>query len=474
MTRSTRVRMTLLACVAGAAVSLANPSRAAANGRFPTGGYFVVGGGAARGVMVLRATFGLLASRDGGSTWAWVCEESFGAVGTFDASVAIGASGRVVLTTPRGLRASDDGCAWAPPAGSVTRPFIDVSVDATGSHMVTVAGPSGVDDVILRSRDGGASWTRGATLPGLYASTIEVAPSNPMRVYVGGFLADGTALLLRSDDGGATAREIARDAAFLGGTSAYVSGVDPRDPDVLYVRASVGLGVALLRSDDGGATFRELTRSEGAMTGFALSDDGETVWVGSDDRRDALRRSTRGGPFERLPVTVTTRCLRQRDGVLYVCTDEAADGALLACSTDGGEHLTVLVSARSLSGPPTWCTAESPVSSLCGPLWPSQRAALASIDGGAPFTPGSHDASLDAPVDARIDARETPDAPSHDASSDVTEYDQLEARDVDVARDLPSSDNGLDGATGPAPSARVRAQRAAERRSWGTVSCGWG
>lgn len=394
--------------------------------------------------MVLRATFGLITSRDGGDSWAWVCEDAFGAVGTFDASVAIGASGRVVLTTPRGLSASDDGCSWRPPSGSVTRPFIDVSVDATGRHMVTVAGPSGVDDTILRSSDGGASWTRGATLPGLYAGTIEVAPSDPLRVYVGGFLGDGTAVLLRSDDGGATAHEIARGAAFLGGTSAYVSGVDPRDPDVLYVRATVGLGALLLRSDDGGARFRELARSDGSMTGFALSDDGATLWIGSDDRRDSLRRSTRGAPFERLPASVTTRCLRQRDGVLYVCTDEAADGYLLACSTDGGEHLTPIVSARSLQGPPTSCAADSAVSTLCGPLWPSQRDALARIDGGAPVTPRAHDATPGGPFDASEDARDPP-------SDDVTENDRLDPHDHVASRDAMGRDGGVDIATAPSP-----------------------
>jgi photosystem II stability/assembly factor-like uncharacterized protein len=431
-------------------LALASPARSVANGRFPAGGYFVAGGPDGR-VMVLRTTFGLVVSRDGGGSWSWVCEEAFGAAGTYDAAVAIAASGRIVVTTPRGLAASDEGCVWAAPTGSVPRPLVDVAVDGAGRRLVALLGPSGLDDGLLRSDDGGRSWSPGATFPGLFGSTVEVAPGAPSRVYVSGFLLDGTPVLYRSDDGGATAREVARAEAFRGGASALVSGVDPRSPDVVYVRAAAGLGTALLRSDDGGSSFRELVRTAAPMTGFALSDDGRTVWVGSADPAEGIARSVDGAPFARLPPRVTVRCLRQRAGALFVCTDESADGYLLGRSTDGGEHLAPLVSARRLAGPSPACAAGSAVTDRCVPAWPAQRDALAAIDAGAaPFPEAGLDAGADA--DAATPPEVAFDSPRFDASP--PEVLGLDAPPPDAAR--PAAATGAGCACATARPARAR------------------
>ncbi len=426
-----------LSVCAALLVTAGSPSRAEANGRFPSSNYFVAGPGPESRVLALRATFGVITSYDGGRSWSWVCEEALNAVGTFDASMSIGFDGTLVVGSPSGITVSRSECTWTAPRGDPMRPIVDVSNDATGRHLVTAIGPNGIDDTLMLSDDGGASWTAGARIPGFFTETVEIAPSDPSRIYVAGFIRGGIPVLLRSDDGGMTTSEVSRDAAFGGGTSAFVSGVDPTNPDVLYVRSGAGFGTILLRSDNGGRTFRELARTADQMAGFALSDDGGTVWIASADRAEGIRRSVRGGPFTRIAPTVTARCLRQHAGVLYVCTDEVADGYLLGSSIDSGDHIDPLMSGRLLAGPSPACNATTQVGMVCGPLWPAQRVPLSSIDAGSPPALVPRDAAvidLGARTDTAADA--VTDTPS-DTRSDVTSDIALDATS-DIASDATS------------------------------------
>lgn len=411
--RSKSVKFFQVLC--GFALAFSYTTSPHANGRFPSAGYVVVGPGSDRSVIALRATFGLLLSYDGGRRWNWVCEEAFGGANGYDPSLAIGFDGAVLSTVPLGLSiaagGATGGCTWHPPRGAPTRSVADIAVDASGRVMFSVTGPSGIDDTIYRSTDGGATWEARASLPGLFTETIEVAPSNPSRVYVSGFLRGGIPVLYRSDDGGMTLREMTRD--FGRGGSAFISGVDPTNPDVLYIRSSVGIGTVLLRSVDGGTTLREVASTLDTMSGFALSDDGSTVWIGSVNRSEGISRSIRGGPFRRVAATVTTRCLRYHAGVLYVCADEAEDGFLLGHSIDGGDRIDPLLSGRLLTGVGDRCDRSTPAATICNDLWPPVRMALAMIDAGPPPSPVFYDAAVatdtardvlaESPLDAAID-----------------------------------------------------------------------
>jgi len=432
VTPSPPLRAALLALAA-----LCLPARAAANGRFPTSGYVVVGPGPGSSLIALRTTFGLVVSHDGGRRWGWTCEEAFGGASGYDPSLAIGFDGSLIATVPTGLSLSRSGCAWERPRGTPMRAIVDVTVDASGRTMFGMTGPTGADDTIYRSTDGGATWEARAVMPGFFTETIEVAPSDPSRVYVSGFLRGGIAVLYRSDDGGMSVREVTRD--FGRGSSAFISGVDPTRPDTLYVRASVGFGTVLLRSTDGGATLREVGSTADSMVGFALSDDGSTVWIGSTNRTEGLQRSVMGGPFRRVAASVTVRCLRYHAGVLYVCADEADDGYLLGCSTNGGDRIDPLVSGRSLLGVSDRCDSATPVGMTCDSLWPSVRMTLTAIDAGPIPTPVGHDASLpDAAAeggagDAARDAADGGDAA--EAGMDATPEAAL-----DVAPEAPTLD----------------------------------
>ncbi len=425
-----------------AAAVLLGATGSAANGRFPNGGYVVAAPGAAGDLLAVRATFGILTSRDGGRTWAWTCEDAIGSSGVFEASLAIAFDGAVLATTPRGLIATHDGCAWSVPIGSPGRPVVDISQDATRRVLVTAVGPSGADDALLRSMDGGATWMAGAALPGLYTQTVEVAPSDPRRIYASGFLVDGTPLLYRSDDGGSTVVEVARGAAFMGGTNAFISGVDPTDPGVLYVRSADGLGTMLLRSADGGASFRQVARTAGEMAGFAISDDGSTLWIGSRRPSEGILRSEHGGAFVPTGARLSVQCLRQFAGTLYVCADPATDGFMLGCSRDRGDHVAPLLAPRSLTGPPSDCAPSTPVATLCAPLWPAQRAILQSLDGGLPVALDSACFPFDSAFDdAAVDVPLRLDQPSVDAPA------RLDA----VGSDGPVADAGSARDAGPSP-----------------------
>ena len=153
------------------------PFSTEANGRFPAASYVVVGPGPESSRIVLRTTFGLLMSSDAGRSWGWVCEEALDAVGTFDPSVSLGASGNVVLALQRGLAVSRDGCAWSSPPNTPVRPIVDVTHDATGRVVIAAVGPSGIHDALLRSDDGGSTWREARALQGYFLETVEVAPS---------------------------------------------------------------------------------------------------------------------------------------------------------------------------------------------------------------------------------------------------------------------------------------------------------
>ncbi|MDO9018060.1 MAG: hypothetical protein Q8S73_12120 [Deltaproteobacteria bacterium] len=441
------------------------PGEAQANGRFPAANYFVAGPGERNDVLALRTTFGLVLSRDGGREWGWICEEAYEAVGASDPSLSIGPDGNLVIATFMGLWGSDGAyCRWARPPGAPARGYADVTNTFDGRTMVALAGPNG-DDTLVLSSDGGRSWTAGARIPtGYFSETADVAPNDPMRVYVTAYERGGLPVMLRSDDGGRTLRETTRD--FSDAQGVYLAGVDPRRPDVLYVRASRGLGTLLLKSEDGGRSLRVVTETAAEMVGFALSDDGDTVWIASTSRAEGIRRSVRGGPFTRVGGDVGVKCLRYHAGLLFVCADEVTDGYALGCSRDGGEHIDPLLSLRRLTGAPAVCGDSTPVGSVCAPTWPTVSAPLLSIDASAPRDPVFHDASTvdDRPVVVRDDGPTALDAGiGRDAAAD--DLGRADVRDAG-----PSLDAGIvdapaaadAGAAPPADGCDCRVGRAAQ------------
>lgn len=367
-------------------LALALPATARANGRFPTANYLMLGPGARNDLVALRTTFGLVLSRDLGARWEWVCEEALDAVGGFDPSVALGSDGAIALGIPTGLRVSSpDGCAWSSPPGSAAR-VVDVTQDAAGAVLFAAAGPFAEGDsaysLVLRSDDQGRAWRTAARIDDFFVETIDVAPGDARRVYASGYGRGAVTRVLRSDDGGARFRPTA--ARFPDLSSAYIAGVDPSRPDRLWLRVTEDLGTGLYRSDDGGEGVTRVASTAAPMTGFAVSDDGETVWYGAADRALGVHRATRGGAFARVGGPVSVRCMRFHAGVLFVCADEATDGYSLAWSRDGGERLNPWMSVRDIAGPLPGCAGDASVTAVCAAPWAQLAPTLGGLDAAAP------------------------------------------------------------------------------------------
>lgn len=412
------------AAVVGMGLLVAGPRGARANGRFPTAQHVLVGPGETSDVIVLRTTFGLLVSRNGGGSFRWICEDSlfypavYGTVVPLDPPAEITATGRVVYGYPDGLRSLTDGCAFADHRAADMRNVTDLAANPAGTAMYAIQYDAAGQRSYLFSvpTDTMNFRVRGAAFAGVELSTVDGAPSNFDRVYLAGATLDGRApVLYRSDDGGVTRRSIGTPAQL--GDAAFVSGVARNNPDVLFVRVNQGLGSVLLRTLDGGATFAAVAQTSDPMTGFALSDDAQTVWVGSVN--DGLLRSTDGGAtFARVnPLPVIG--LRFHAGTLWACSDWLRTFAL-GRSSDGGANFTRVLRFEDLEGPPV-CTNPGENVTVCESRWPIQQREILSPSpdaGPAPDAPrrtdlggdGAPDGGRDAGLDGGLDAGVSPPA----------------------------------------------------------------
>jgi hypothetical protein len=265
--------------------ALLAPAIAAANGRSPqTNGVFLRP--ADTQSIYIRATFGLLISRDNGCTFRWVCERALGYGGEFDPKYAIAADGTIFATTFDGLRVSrDGGCTWATATAELPRNdpgyIADIWIDAldiapTGEVWIATAESAQPNDV-YSSTDGGVTFQpRGLRSPTIWWKSVKVARTDPERVYLTGYQVAGTspdggmasplARLMRSSDNGQTWTELdllASDPPMRFGATPIVliAAVDPKAADTLLLTSlnANGKGDRLYRSTDAGATSRSAT-----------------------------------------------------------------------------------------------------------------------------------------------------------------------------------------------------------------------
>lgn len=394
-----RRRSAVLALALVAAHALA-PSVARANGRFPNAQEFHQGPGDNRDLIVVRFTFGLVVSVDRGQRWEYWCEDALQYGDGYDPPLSYAADGTLLVALQDGLVTTRNGCTFRrqPNLESLAVRDLAASPDGRVTWAVALTPSATPESRVARSTDNGLSFEFvGDRFANTVLDTIEVAPSDPRRLYASGTI-DGAPVLLRSDDGGLRWGRTA--ARFDDATGVYVSGVDPRDPDVLYLRATTapegmdagaadGSGV-LFRSDDRGETLRVLLRTAGPMRGFALSDDGRRVWAGGP--RDGAWRVTDGGAPARLSAE-PVECLRWSAGALWACRTFERDGPLLLRGDGEGPFVPILT-ASAITGPPPRCPAGTLNRDVCPGRWSVVRTAL--------LRPAVMDASSDrgAAVDA--------------------------------------------------------------------------
>jgi len=344
----------------------------------------------------MRATFGVLVSRDAGKTWRWICERAFGYEGTWDPPVAVTRDGRLWVGLERGLVSTTDGCVVDTATELAGETVKDLTTDLEGKVLWAVTGAPDKRAAIWR-RDASGTWERTGLLPeGFNPSTIEVAPSRPSRVYVTGQPWQTIrGWLLRSDDGGRTMvpgvggkNDLAADGPF------FLAAVDPKDPNRAILRHLHTTGSDVLLTTDGGKTLKNVLSMKSAMFGFAKSADGLTYWAGSGLASDGIFRSTdRGEHFERVANHGVLCMHASPKGALFLCENTfSLDAKAIARSDDQGKTIEAIASFGDILGAQP-CGGDAGAAAgdagaagagVCDAAWPEVRAQVLPREAGAP------------------------------------------------------------------------------------------
>jgi hypothetical protein len=328
-------------------------------------------------VIAVGATIGLLQSHDDGETWTWTCEGSIGYGGPWDPVYQIAADGTLYATTTHGLRVSrDGGCTWTTVGDPLGDQWIsDVQIGPDGAVWATTAN-SGLDNDVYVSRDGGQTFEpAGAHETQIWWKSIRVAPGDPGRVYLSGYLAtdpDPLPVIRRLE---ASGQWTDLPFSYMNQSTVLLLDVSPGDPDLLFARVNGPLGDALVRSVDGAMSWDPVLVLDGAgnnLMAFTPLDATGLKWL-AGTVNNGVRVSDDGGETWTDAATspkMTCAGRRPEDGALHACgANWTPDRFALAESTDDGQHWTKLVRFSELDGELD-CPAGSGHATLCASLWP--------------------------------------------------------------------------------------------------------
>lgn len=390
--KTLRAAAALVSLVALAAVGA--PRAARANGRFPKAQQVVTVPGSDSKTIFLRATFGVLASRDAGASWRWLCEPAMGFSGTWDPPIAATKDGRLWMGLPDGVSSTLDGCEVARAPELAGEQVVDLANEPSGDRVLLVTSTPGKPAFVWRKKSAKEPFARlGAGVVGVTFDTVDVAPSRPTRVYATAAPLGGgrRAHLFRSDDGGATLTEL--DVPLAKDGRLFLSAIDPRDPDRIFVRHSNEAGTDLLLSTDGGTTFTSVLQTRTSMFGFAAAPDGASYYAGAGDATEGLFRSRdRGLTWEPASKT-STLCLFADGPRLFACSNPFTRGGwAVAVSTDAAVSFHPLAAFGDVKGA---VVCDAGAGAACAGLWDEVRAQVV-----APQKPAAPASIEPAPADA--------------------------------------------------------------------------
>lgn len=277
--------------------------------------------------LVIVTTFGMLIAEDEGEGEVrWICPDAVGYGNSFEPDLEIAADGAMFSTSFSGLVASrDGGCSWAPVGGVVAGAHVeDIEIDATGRVWAAMASAT-VSNHIAVSTDGGDSFTASTPpLADVVWTEVRAAPGSADRLYATGRILPSESRLVRSTDGGATWTDLPVDSIDVGERGwVRLLAVSPTDPDLVFVRAERPTGDVVYRSADGGATWTQVLVMDDSIRALVVRRDGASVIAGTI--YGGVRLSSDGG------VTWTEPAQQPQ----MACAGERADGALFTCGSNG-------------------------------------------------------------------------------------------------------------------------------------------
>lgn len=363
------------------AVALLAPSSARATGRFPASSAVVFHPNDAKTIIV-RATFGLLVTRDGGVTWRWICEKAIGSSGAEDPTYVVTPKGTLVGGTSAGLAVSRDmGCTFAFAGGRDTHIVSDLAMRPDGEIVGIQSVPSKAgtlyDNHLVGSKDDAQTFvaSMSAIDPTLAVKSIKIAASDPARLYVSAVRGEGdksSAAFLVSYDAGMSWVERKLELA-PGETVPFIANVDPKNADRVYVRtaAAVDARTRLLVTDDAGKTWKKIFESGSPILGVAMSEDGSRLFAGA---REGVSSSPTDTVAFSKGSSAEIQCLGMTGSMLWACSTERS-GFVVGTSRNGGKSFDAKLHFEDIKGP-LECPPESSVAKECTAEWPKLRREL--------------------------------------------------------------------------------------------------
>jgi photosystem II stability/assembly factor-like uncharacterized protein len=179
---------------------------------------------------------------------------------------------------------------------------------------------------LMRSTDGGRSWSRPGLGKAEEISGLAVSPGDPDLV-----VAASRVGFFKSRDGGASWKQV---APALKSASPHALAFLPGNDRVLLLTTTRGL----YRSEDQGESWSRVGGGIPAsdLTGIAVHPDGRTVFVSDFASGGVFRSDDRGHTWERMPTEGLAS-----DRVWTLGLDPAAPERLLAAPPTGGLHLLI-------------------------------------------------------------------------------------------------------------------------------------
>ncbi|HLL21136.1 MAG TPA: hypothetical protein VK427_03345 [Kofleriaceae bacterium] len=318
--------------VLGTAVVLALAGQALANGRAPQTSTITFRPGAESEILA-GTSFGLLVSKDNGATWRWMCEDALPYGGAYDPDYEIMSSGAYFATTYDGLKENRDGCVFAPTVLAPPAPDIKFfSVTARGpDNTYYAAAADNKDSTIYKSTTEGLSFSPLAAvgMNGDWWQSLDVAPSDPMRLYLAGYRfvqipggAKKEWLLFTSANGGMAWSPLPLTSfTLMSNSTLEIAAVSKTNPLHVIARVTLednAISTGIYESTNGGTSWTKLTSKSGEIA-VLLRQNGDLV-IGTPNQDSFVRKSGTMA-LERLVSAPHINCLVENTaGEVWACT----------------------------------------------------------------------------------------------------------------------------------------------------------